>query len=269
MSRSVVSLSKGGIERESYRATIGLTVDGGKVGICSAAETEAEMLERMSQVVEPITRRIVARALVREAEKRSGDTDALTPKLAIVRPGEDPWWDRRIHDPDSLRSGEHRRSHDPREILVLNPLAPETFSPYLIRGLLVYVFWTATLTRSRVHFRPLHPKLSLEIASDIEGVDRAEVVDTVRHLWGAERVVLPPGEDIPPLPRTRDESIYRALRALWWLSAATMLIAAYPEPGPVAVIAGVVAAVSLFTSRVLRGRLDIARPRRALAGAAA
>jgi hypothetical protein len=262
ISRTVVVLEGPDRTLESTPAVVALTVERGRVGICSVGETDEQLRERLTRELDAVGRNPLAARLAREAEHRARGSVPRAPRMQLVRPGEDPWWDRRIVDPYALRSGEHRRSHDPREIFIVHPLAEDTWSPHLIRGLLVYVFWASPWTRMRTWPPFLRPHVELVIADDIAGVDRAELVDTIRALWGGSRVRLPPGQAVGPLPLTRLRVSYVVSRALWWAAAVTMLVAAHPEPGPPAVVAGVIAAAALFTSRVLRARLEADRPRR-------
>lgn len=252
---------------ESTRAVVALTVDRTRVGIVAVGEEEADVEKRLLDFDAAAKQGIKAQ-IVAAAEKRLGTTtEEAQPKIRFFRPGDDAWWDEKWQDPYSLRHGDPRRSESPREVLMVEPLHRESWSPHLIRGLLMYVLYTSPRLRGRTWPAFRRPTIELEVADEIQGIDFEEVVDQLRSLWGPSRVVLAGDRAVSPLPRTRLELIYRVSRGIWWAALASMIVLSQSslsgsEPPALAIVAALVAAVALFVSRVAKGRHEAERPRR-------
>jgi hypothetical protein len=261
VSRSLISVEGPESQPETTRAVLALAVERGRVGIMAVGEDERKLLTRVTERVAAAPRRGIAGQILAAAAARL-DTRAREPR--IVHPGEEPWWDTKWHDPYSMRHGNPGRGH---EILVIEPLSEVSFSPHLIRGLLFYVLWTSRWTRDKTWPAFRRPTLQLEVSDDLRGRDYEEVVDQLRSLWGASRVVLPPGRPVSPLPVTPLQIIYRASRIAFWFALALSLALIKPgsDPPMAAVVAAAVAAVAIIARRVSKARLDVELSRRTAA----
>jgi hypothetical protein len=151
------------------------------------------------------------------------------------------------------------------EVLVVEPLAAESWSPHLFRGVLFYVLWTSAWVKGKTWPSFLRPKVEL-LAEGMDGLHYAELVDQLQSLWGTNHVVLPAGREVEPAPVTKLDIAYSAARVAWWGGLGGMILSAFfaatPEPGGPALAAGVVAAIGLMASRVFKARREVELPRR-------
>jgi hypothetical protein len=253
-------------ETETTRAVVALCVDGWRVGITAVGETEAEIEARFhAQPVKPIGGLFLKLIAGTKRSQQLSESLHHRPPLRFIRAGEDAWWDSKWQDPYALRGSDSRRSQETREILLLEPLSEQSWSPHLIRGLFMYVLWTSAFTRDKLWPRFQRPKIELHAAPDLAGLHYAELVDQVRSLWGPKRVALPPGREVEPLPRTKLQTVYRVSRSMWWAALAFALLLHHSagEPPPLAVLFAAVAVIAIIVSRVAKGRMDAELPRRA------
>lgn len=259
----MVTVEGPGRRLESTAAVVALTVENGRVGIVGVGENEEELSERLSKRIEGGIGATVAAKILETARRKMDPIDNREP-LRLLQPGEDPWWDEKWKDPYSLKKGDESRARNPKEVLVVRPLAVESWSPHLVRGLLMYVLWTSAWTRGKTWPAFRRPRVRLT-ADGIEGSDYAELVDQLRSLWGTQRVELPADRPVDPPPPTPLRRAYRASRVVWWLSLGATLIlarlASGGSPSSASLAAAAVAAVALMVSRVLRARTEVERPR--------
>lgn len=263
VSRSTVVLERTSRRLETTRALVALAVERGRVGIIAVGETESELAKRLSVTVPPEGVRGVAEKILLAAAK---NPEIAEPELRFVHPGEDAWWDEKFKDPYSLRHGDASRAQNSRQIFLVAPLSEESWSPHLLRGVMLYVLWTSAATRGKTWPAFLRPKIQIEVAPEISGLHYAELVDQLRSLWGARRIVLPTGKEVDDPPMTPLRLAHRISRVVWIGALVVMVAVAQAAPGPephgIAVIAAVVLALGLMASRVLKARTEAELPRR-------
>jgi hypothetical protein len=180
-----------------------------------------------------------------------------------VRAGEDSYWDAKWQDFKELDRVDLRRPDNPRQVLVVNPLAADTWSPHLTRGMLMYVLWTGILTGHKVWPPFRRPKLELHVAGDFSDLEYAELVDQLRSLWGQNRVQLPSGREVAPRPVTAYSAGYVASRVVVFAAFALAFFASMRPGGNSLALAAVgVAGGALLIGRKLKGRSTYELPRR-------
>lgn len=269
VTRSAVTLQGPARESETTRALVALCIDGFRVGIVAVGEDEAELRKQLVREAVKPRGGLLATKILEQAQKHESPDgrQSESDPLRFFRAGEDAYWDRKWQDPHAFRAGDPKRAANPREILLVEPLSASSWSPHLIRGLLMFALWSSSFTRYRTWPPFLRPRVELSAAGDLSDLEYAELVDQLRSLWGERRVALPEGRIVPPQPLTTSRIAYLASRGLGWaalaISALLLVlqrISAQSSNG--AVIAAVVAAVAMLVSRAARGRMATELPRR-------
>jgi len=260
VSRTALTLEGESRQSETTRASVALGVDGWRAGIIAVGKDEAELRAALAED----SPESPARGLRARIVAAAGRLDVSKPELRIVRPGDDPWWDRKWKDPYALRKAESSRRQGPRELLIVEPLSPSSWSPHLIHGLLFYVLWSSAWTRGKTWPPFRRPKLMLLASDDFRGLEYEELTDQLRIVWGERRVELPVGREVGPRPVTALQITYRLSRTLWWAALLLALVLGRPgtEPSSEAVIAAAVAALAIMVSRVAGARAQAELPRR-------
>ena len=249
-------LSLEGPERkiDTTRALLALGVEGRRVGIVGVGESEEELRKRFAQPPkEPLVRGLAAQILAASSEKLPSETR----ELRIVRPGDDPFWDRIWRDPYALKAGDPTRS---REVFLIEPLAEDTWSPHLVQGLLMYVLWSSSATRDKTWPAFRRPKFELRADENLTGLHYEELVDQARSLWGEKRVALPADRPVSPRPQTTLTRVATAAHAVFWIALALSVVL---NPSQLAVVAAGTAVLAFFVRRGAKARATAELPRRA------
>ncbi len=183
----------------SVAAVVGLTSVRGKVVVVSVGETEGEIRDRVTGLF----------AAMRPPR----------PPPVMLRPGRDAWWDAEWRWPPAKRpAGATPPAEDESAVLVIWPLRRESWSPVIAEALLRFAL---SQPASRAGSLPLasvllKPRVELELSPDFDAVERGELVDVMRAGWGARRVLLAPGLDVPPSPPTKADRLLVAARLAFW-----------------------------------------------------
>jgi hypothetical protein len=262
VTRKAVSIEGPDHERETTRALVALRSEGGRLGIVSVGEEEAELRQRLAEARDDSPLRgLRARILAASATEPAKDAP-----LRVLGPGEDPFWDSAWQDPYALRTGDPSRS---RELLLIAPLSEASWSPHLAQGLLMYVLWTSPWTRDKTWPAFRRPPIELRASDDIGGLHYAELVDELRNVWGQERVRLPPGRSVAPPPPTRLQRAARIGGVLFWLALGASFVAANRGAQTLAVALALVSLGAFLVRRVAAARAKVERPRRLTASSPA
>lgn len=249
-------LSLEGPERkiETTRALLALGVEGRRVGIVAVGESEEELRKRFAEPPkEPLVRGLAAQILAASSEKLANDEK----ELRIVRPGDDPFWDRVWRDPYALKAGDPTRS---REVFLLEPLSEESWSPHLAQGLLMYVLWSGSATRDKTWPAFRRPTLELRADENLSGLHYEELVDQARMLWGEKRITLPADRPVGPRPQTTLTRVAQGAHAVFWIALVASVVL---NPSQFAVVAAGAAVVAFFVRRGAKARATAELPRRA------
>ena len=204
-------------QNERTRATVGLGTERGKIVVLTVGETADEIKVRWKSIVV------------------TGD---LTDVPRLVLPGEDPWWDARLHS--DLFGRDEPTAHN--SFLFIEPLRRETWSTEIVDVLLRYVLQLGRPWALRA------PLIALELSRDFSDSEFADIVDAVRRNAGS-RVHLPP--ERPQERVTLRRVVARAVLPLAWIvGLASLAILILSEPAPrrikVAFAIGTLASVALF-----------------------
>jgi hypothetical protein len=256
VSRSAVSVEDPDGWREPTRALVALGIEAGRIGIIGVGEEEAELVERLARTPPKNPYRGMRAKIIAASASR------LPPgaKPRVVRPGEDPYWDRTWQDSYALRSADPARSG---EVLLIAPLDERSWSPHLVHGLLMYVLWTSPCTRDRIWPEFRRPQIELRPADDLGGLHYQELVDQLRALWGERRVILPEGRPVAPPPPTPTLRAARIAHAVFWVALlGSFLLSRGGKPSVAALIAAGVALVAFLARRVAKARARAELPRR-------
>jgi hypothetical protein len=256
ISRTAVSIEGPDRARETTRALVALGVEAGRIGIIAVGDDEPELAARFAKPPAAAPARgLRAQIVARAADKLPADK-----KLRIVRPGDDSYWDRTWQDSYALRSADPTRS---RELLLVAPLSEGSWSPHLAQGLLMYALWTGSWTRNRVWPAFRRPQIELCPAEELCGLHYEELVDQLRALWGARRVLLPAKLPVAPPPPTRMVLTARVSHVLFWVALiGSFLLSRGGKPSSAGVIAAAIAIVAFIVRRVALARAKAELPRR-------
>jgi hypothetical protein len=263
VTRNVLTVHAPSHGSETTRAIVAVCVDGFRVGIMAAGKEEAELRQELERQPEPAPKRGI-RAKILAAAKAREDSRSNPDKLQFFRPGEDAWWDRKWQDPDALRAGDAKRAENPRQILLVNPLSAESWSPHFSRGLLMYLLWTSAPTRAKTWPAFRRPKLELHVTRDFSDLEYAELVDQLHSVWGKNRVLLPAEREVPPPPVTVMQVVHRLSRGVFWLAMtfALLINLATGKTSNGVILAVALAAVAVLVRRFARSRMISELPRR-------
>jgi hypothetical protein len=268
VTRSAITIQAPEGPSETTRASVALGTEGFRAGILGVGEDETALARRLCEVTaNGPQRKWLARKILKAVENRGEDpTPQSEPSVHFVRPGEDPYWDAKWRDFKELEQVDLGRPDNPRQVLLVNPLAADSWSPHLTRGMLMYILWTGVLTGHKVWPAFRRPKLELHVAGDFSDLEYAELVDQLRSLWGQGRVQLPPGREVAPRPVTAFSAGYAASRIVVWAALALAFFASMRAGGnTLALVAIGVAGAALLIGRKLKGRSIYELPRRASA----
>ncbi|HEY6561812.1 MAG TPA: hypothetical protein VI072_31295 [Polyangiaceae bacterium] len=268
VTRSAITIQAPEGPGETTRASVALGTEGFRAGILGVGEDETALARRLCDAAASGSQhRWLARKILNAVEKRVGDsTPRSEPSVHFVRPGEDPYWDAKWRDFKTLEQVDLGRPDNPRQVLVVNPLGADTWSPHLTRGMLMYVLWTGILTGHKVWPPFRRPKLELHVAGDFSDLEYAELVDQLRSLWGQNRVQLPPGREVAPRPLTAYSAGYVASRVVVFAAFALAFFSSMRAGGnTLALVAVGVAGAALLIGRKLKGRSIYELPRRGTA----
>lgn len=255
VSEHVVSVEGPNGERDSTRALVALGSEAGRIGIVGVGEDEPELLARLREKQKQPVRGLGARIIA------AADDGSERKPLTVVRPFDDAYWDRAWRDLYALRRAEFGHDH---EILLIPPLASDTFSPHLVQGLLMYALWTSSVTGRRVWPAFRRPKLELVADPALGQLEYEELVDQLWLLWGKRRVILPADRPVAPPPETRSARIARAAHVVFWLAlVASVALSGRFQGSPAAIVAALIAVAAWLARRTLIARSRAERPRRA------
>jgi hypothetical protein len=255
VSRTTISVEDPDGWREPTRALVALGIEGGKVGIVAVGEEGPAVAERIASQPQTPLRGMRAKIVAASA-------NALPPgvKPRIVRPGEDPFWDRTWQDRYAMRSADPTHSG---ELLLIEPLAEKSWSPHLAQGLLMYVLWTSPYTKDRIWPAFRRPRIELRPADDLRGLHYEELVDELQALWGERRVSLPADRQVSPPPRTTLVRMAHGAHILFWVALiGSFLLSRGGKPSTPALLAAVIALIAFLARRVARARARAELPRR-------
>lgn len=195
----VVEARAGAGSVASVAAVVGLTSVRGKVVVVSVGETEDEIRDRVTGLF--------------------ADMKPPRPPPVMVRPGSDAWWDAEWRWPPAERpAGATPPAEDESAVLVIWPLRRGSWSPVIAEALLRFALArpAARAGSSSITSALLKPRVELELSPELDAVERGELVDVMRAGWGARRIVLAPGLDVPPAPHTTADRMLVAARLLFW-----------------------------------------------------
>ena len=216
--RSAITLQTPEGPSETTRAVVAIGIEGFRAGIIAVGEEEAALAPRLvRRLASAGQRRWLARKILKAVESRGGvPAPSEEPSVHFVRAGDDPFWDAKWQNFKELERVDLGRPETTNQVLLVNPLAADTWAPHLIRGVLMFMLWTSTFTAHKVWPPFRRPKLELHAAADFSDLEYAELVDQLRSLWGPNRVQLLPEREVAPRPLTALAAGYRATRIVVW-----------------------------------------------------
>lgn len=266
VTRSAVTLQTPEGPSETTRATVAVGVEGFRAGIIAVGDDEATLARRLAQrVTGGKQHKWLARKILSAVETRMPAAASAEPSVRFVRPGEDPFWDAKWQRFEELERVDLSRPDDARQVLLVEPLAADTWSPHLLRGVLMFVLWTSAFTGDKVWPAFRRPKLELHATGDFSDLEYAELVDQLRSLWGQQRIQLLSGRPVSPRPRTLLDVGYTATRVAVW---AALLLALFfslraGTASWLSIAAATIAGLAVLIGRKLKGRSVYELPRRA------
>ncbi len=201
MSRDIViSVTRDRVQvgDEVTKAVVAIAADKGRLSILSVGETREEFKERC-----------------RPLSEREG---VAMPHVVV--PGDNPRWDAR------WKGEATSADEDPTSVLVIEPLRGDTWSPVGADALLRFAISQSPYARGLGQI--VRPRAALEVASDFDAAQYAQVVDVVRELLGL-------GVKLPDERPKERATLRRALAPLalplsWGAGIACILIPVLNEP---------------------------------------
>jgi hypothetical protein len=265
VTRSAITLQAPEGASETTRAVVAVGIEGFRTGIISVGEDEAALARRLAQRPAGTQHKWLARKILKAAETRGSDTTPKTePRMQFVRPGADPFWDAKWQDFKQLEHVDLGRPDTSQQVLLVDPLGADTWSPHLTRGVVMYALWTSTFTAHKVWPPFRRPRLELHVAADFSDLEYAELVDQLRSLWGQKRVVVPPDRQVSPRPLTALAAGYAATRIAVWAALLLALFTSLRADGSTFTLVAVgIAGLALMIGRKLKGLTVYELPRRA------
>lgn len=141
-----------------------------------------------------------------ERAKRAGELPA---SFSVVSPGQSEWWDNELRWPP-IKGPKLKPPPDDTQALFHNPFQKDVWCLPGVEGFLSYIIFQALGLPSIVWLRRT---IKLEIGSEFDSVERAEIVDAVEARWGRSRVI--GADDVPRLFRPLDYAAWALLAIVY------------------------------------------------------